>query len=68
VPGSLNKKAEEDATFYLINKNGTFFPLFCLTNPALETRKNIIIGEKQLGKEEGKRVEELERKQRREIK
>jgi hypothetical protein len=27
------KKAEEDATFYWI-KDGTFFPLFCLTNPA----------------------------------
>jgi hypothetical protein len=31
VPGSLDKK---DATFYLI-KDGTFFPLLCLTNPAL---------------------------------
>jgi hypothetical protein len=31
VPGA--KKAEEDATLYLI-KDGTFFPLFCLTNPA----------------------------------
>jgi hypothetical protein len=25
--------AEEDSSFYLI-KDGTFFPLFCLTNPA----------------------------------
>jgi hypothetical protein len=32
-PGSIKtKKAEEDATFNLI-KDGTFFPLFCLTNP-----------------------------------
>jgi hypothetical protein len=30
------KKAEEDATFCLI-KDGTFFPLFCLTNPAYVT-------------------------------
>jgi hypothetical protein len=34
VPGSLDKKkAEEDATYYLI-KDATLFPIFCLTNPA----------------------------------
>jgi hypothetical protein len=34
LQGSFYKKAEEDATFCLI-KDGTFFPLFCLTNAAL---------------------------------
>jgi hypothetical protein len=32
VPGLLDKKVEEDATFCLIKD--TFLPLFCLTNPA----------------------------------
>jgi hypothetical protein len=32
-----SKKAEEDATFYLI-KDGTFLSLFCQTNPVLFTR------------------------------
>jgi hypothetical protein len=31
----LTKKEEEDDTFCLI-KDGTFFRLFCLTNPALD--------------------------------
>jgi hypothetical protein len=30
----LTKKAKEDATFYFI-KDGTFFTLLCLMNPAL---------------------------------
>jgi hypothetical protein len=33
-PGLLDKKAEEDAAFCLI-KDGTFFHLFCPTNPLL---------------------------------
>jgi hypothetical protein len=39
LPGLLivrQKKAEEDATFYFLIKDGTFFPLFFwLTNPTL---------------------------------
>jgi hypothetical protein len=32
-PSTGVEETEEDATFCLI-KGGTFFPLFCLTNPA----------------------------------
>jgi hypothetical protein len=39
VPGSGdNKKAAEDASFTLV-KDDNFFPLFCLTNPALLGRR-----------------------------
>jgi hypothetical protein len=36
------KKAEEDAAFYLI-KDGSFFPLLCLTNPALVYQQEVTI-------------------------
>jgi hypothetical protein len=39
VPGSLDKSAEEVATFCLI-KDGTFFTLFCLTNSAHHSHIN----------------------------
>jgi hypothetical protein len=34
LPGSLDKKTEGDAIYYII-KDDTFFLLFCLTNPAI---------------------------------
>jgi hypothetical protein len=38
VPGSLQKKGDDDATFCL-TKDGILFPRFSLTNPALDVKE-----------------------------